>query len=105
MKRMNLLRWGVAVFGFDATSSADPGLWLEKLDQAQAATAAATESEDPVQIRIERSGPDYVAAICIRDHWDELKEEQRNWCGERVCAECSLMQKPAITLWSPPAIT
>src|SRR5260370_2277556 len=86
LKRMDLLSWGAAVFRSDVNSSADPSLWSEKLGQAQAETAAATESEDPIEIIIENSGPDYVEAICGRDHSDELSEEHRTSCANRICA-------------------
>jgi hypothetical protein len=32
-------------------------------------------------------GPGVVAAVCIRDHWDEMSESQRSWCVERACSE------------------
>jgi hypothetical protein len=86
MKRWNLLDWGRAVFTRDATSSADPSLWREKLAQVQESGASEAELEDGIEITLDRSGPDYVAAICVRDHWDELSEEQRTWCANRVCA-------------------
>src|SRR5262249_31317643 len=28
-----------------------------------------------------------VAAVCIRDHWDEMSEEDRGWCVTRACEE------------------
>src|SRR5205823_6544143 len=29
----------------------------------------------------------FVAAVCVRDHWDELEDEERDWCVGRVCSE------------------
>ena len=31
--------------------------------------------------------PGIVAAVCIRDHWDEMNEDERGWCIERACVE------------------
>ena len=86
MRRMNLLNWGRTVFMPSAGASADPILWRDKLAEAQACEAAETESADAIEIRLERSGPDYVAAVCVRDHWNELNAEQQTWCANRICS-------------------
>jgi hypothetical protein len=86
MKRMNLLAWGIAVFRRDANSTADASLWPAKLAEAQECVSAETESEDAGDIKLEGSGPDYIASICVRDHWDELNEDQQTWCANRICA-------------------
>jgi hypothetical protein len=85
MKRTNLLFWGHAVFTRDANSSADPTVWPEKLAEAQ---VLVEEAEHGIAIDegIDDCGPDYVAAVCIRDHWDKLSEEQRAWCANRIRA-------------------
>ena len=31
--------------------------------------------------------PGFVAAVCVRDHWDEMSPEQQDWCVEVVCSE------------------
>jgi hypothetical protein len=102
---MDLLSWGVAVFRSDANSSADPSLWSEKLAEAQAGAAAYTDLEDPLEIKVAGFGPDYVAAICVRDHWDELSEEQRTWCANRICeaviADAETRDDPVIAARNP----
>jgi hypothetical protein len=84
MRPMSLLNWGRAVFMPSAGSSADPILWRDKLAEAEACQAAETESADAFEMRLERSGPDYVAAVCVRDHWNELNTAQRTWCTNRI---------------------
>jgi hypothetical protein len=32
-------------------------------------------------------GPGFVAAVCIRDYWDEMSPDQRDWCVDVVCSE------------------
>ena len=34
-----------------------------------------------------RHGPGFVAAVYIRDRWDEMTSAQRDWCVDTVCAE------------------
>ena len=34
-----------------------------------------------------RDAPGFVAAICVRDHWDEMSVDERDWCAEVVRAE------------------
>ncbi|MEP6879774.1 MAG: hypothetical protein ABI865_13095, partial [Nitrosospira sp.] len=55
----------------------------EKLDQAH---TMEREIEDPLG---SYHGPGFVAAVCVRDHWDEMSVDQRNWCVEVVCSEIS----------------
>lgn len=71
MPRMNLLSWGQAVFSEDANSSADPTLWPEKLAEAQVSSEPATDSEDDIDMKIAGFGPDYIASVCVRDHWEQ----------------------------------
>lgn len=32
-------------------------------------------------------GPGFVAAVCVRDHWDEMSGDQRDWCIDTICSE------------------
>lgn len=34
-----------------------------------------------------RNGPGVVAAVCVRDHWDQLSSDDREWCIKVVCSE------------------
>ena len=70
--------WGLQAFKRD-TGQYDPTQWGSKLAEAQAMDC---ETDHP---DASRNGPGLVAAVCVRDHWDEMSEEQRNWCTEVVC--------------------
>ena len=34
-----------------------------------------------------RGGPGFVAAVCVRDHWEEMSDDERDWCLNLVCSE------------------
>ena len=34
-----------------------------------------------------RDGPGFVAAVCVRDHWDEMSDDERDWCVNIICSE------------------
>jgi hypothetical protein len=78
-------RLGVLMWGFKAstheTGKYDPSQWATKLAEAQAMDHEADQEG------VTRHAPGLVAAVCIRDCWDEMTGEQRDWCVDTVCAE------------------
>ena len=42
---------------------------------------------DERELTSSASGPGLVSAVCVRDHWNEMMQEERDWCVESVCAE------------------
>ena len=46
---------------------------------------ASDQDTSRIDERLGDSAVPQVAAICIRDHWDELTPEQRDWCVNCVC--------------------
>jgi hypothetical protein len=42
-------------------------------------------------------GPGIVAAVCVRDHWEEMSAAQREWCVDRICREVI----ESANRWSP----
>ena len=34
-----------------------------------------------------RGGPGFVAAVCVRDHWEEMEQEERDWCVNMLIGE------------------
>ena len=61
-------------------SSNDGGDWRTTL--LLEARAVVQELDEPE--RFCRDGPGLVAALCIRDHLDELDESDFRWCAERI---------------------
>ena len=60
-------------------------------DARQAALQQAKESQrvgTPATFSgLADSGPGLVAALCVRDHWEELSADDRQWCLETLIAE------------------
>jgi hypothetical protein len=79
-QRMGLMMWAYKAFKRELTDP-ESGSWRERL--AQAHELKITEDEEPLQ-QLAAGGPDITAAFCVRDHWDELSNEERNWCVARV---------------------
>jgi hypothetical protein len=81
--RAGLLMWAYQVFKREG--SQQPALWRQRLSEAQSPGADGhNDAEGP---DVGRGGPGIVAAVCIRDHWDEMADAERDWCLERACSE------------------
>ena len=78
--RLGVLMWGIQAFDRE-TGKYEPAEWAAKLAEAQAMDRPA-EDEDS-----SRHAPGFVAAVCIRDRWDDMTSAQSDWCVDRVCAE------------------
>ncbi len=78
--RMGVLMWGVQAFRRE-TGKYDPSQWAAKLAEARAMDREAGQKDGS------RHAPGFVAAVCIRDHWDDMTGAQREWCADTVCAE------------------
>jgi hypothetical protein len=73
--RMGLWMWGQKAY--ERNSDVDPSEWRQRLQQAS------TQKPNSWPM-LGESGPAFVAAVCVRDHWSELDETQRSWCVEVV---------------------
>jgi hypothetical protein len=78
--RLGVLIWGIKVFQRE-NGNYDPSQWRQKLAEAR------TMDREAEQDYGSRNGPGFVAAVCVRDHWDELSVDEREWCVEVVCSE------------------
>jgi hypothetical protein len=70
--RLSVFVWGLQAFQRES-GKYDPNLWAAKLAEAQAINRETDYGDGS------RSGPGFVAAVCVREHWEEMSEEQRNW--------------------------
>jgi hypothetical protein len=77
---LGLWMWALKLFKREATQ-AQQSTWRERLTEARGADR---EVEDELG---ERDGPGCVAAVCVRDHWDELTMDERRWCTSVVSEE------------------
>lgn len=80
--RLGVYMWGLQIFQRQ-TGSADPARWREKLTSAQGMDRSAEHPDNS------RNAPGFVAAVCVRDHWDEMLPEEGEWCIDVICSEIS----------------
>jgi hypothetical protein len=78
--RLGAYLWGLQLLQRES-GRADPSQWAEKLAAAQ---ALERDSEHPDSTR---NAPGFVAAVCVRDHWDGTSPEQKDWCVDVVRSE------------------
>lgn len=96
---ISLLNWGISAFEGKSASSD----WNERLGKAQeyVGTKKASDGERDLAA----GGPVYVAAVCIRDHWQEMSTEQQQWCAQTVCdavdAEADVTEHVSVVARNP----
>ncbi len=78
--RLGIYMWGLQVFQREA-GSADPDQWREKLASAKGMDRTAAHPDNSC------NAPGFVAAVCARDHWDEMSPEDRDWCTDVIGSE------------------
>jgi len=74
--------WGVNVFSREEEAKYDPTQWKARLQEAMQSDSEAVGDYD---MEPGRDGPEFVAAVCIRDHFDGLTADQVTWCVETIC--------------------
>ncbi len=77
--RLSVYLWGLKLF--QRESGPDPSQWREKIAAAQAMDPATDQPDNT------HNAPGFVAAVCVRDFWDEMSAEQQAWCVEVMCSE------------------
>lgn len=80
--RLGVYMWGLQIFQREA-GLADPARWREKLADAKGMDRTAEHPDNT------RNAPGFVAAVCVRDHWDEVMPKEKEWCIEVICSEIS----------------
>lgn len=80
--RLNIYNWGFQIFQRDS-GSADPAQWREKFASAQGMDGAAEHPDNS------HNAPGFVAAVCVRDHWEEMSPQEQDWCSDVICSEIS----------------
>lgn len=80
--RLGVHIWGLKTFRREA-DSADPARWREMLANAKGMDRTAEHPDNS------RNAPGFVAAVCVRDRWDEMSPEEKDWCVDVICSEVS----------------
>ena len=83
--RMGLLMWAYQIFNHDNTGTYNPAMWHQRLLEAQSKDTEVTGDADILDLA--RGGPGIVAAVCVRDHWEDMSNLEREWCIEKACSE------------------
>lgn len=83
-KAARLSSWGMSVFNREEGAQTKTGEWREYLSEAIDSPANTQATDDPTVQRIHDGGISYIAAVCIRDHWDDLTDSQRKFCIDTV---------------------
>jgi hypothetical protein len=81
--RLRLFNWAHSSFKNEDSAQYDPGTWQQFLPEAMLPQS----DSQPATFDGTRGGPGILAAVCIRDHWEEMSAPQRDWCSGRACAE------------------
>lgn len=74
---VSLLSWAMSCAAGRPADNYKPEDWRRRLAEAQEVT-----SGDRVELSREanlRDAPGWVAAVCARDHWDEMSDNERKW--------------------------
>jgi hypothetical protein len=82
-QRIGLLMWGIKVFEYASEPQYDPAQWQVKLNEA--IEQDPNDESDGLNGSHE-SGPEFIASVCIRDHFDEMSPDEIQWCIDVVCA-------------------
>jgi len=80
-RELSLLNWGRAAWEGRESSHLDICDWETFLARARA------RDTEPEPEDFMRGGPGMIAAVCARDHWDEMSPEDRDWCIEKLVRE------------------
>ena len=79
---LGLLFWGRSAWERDQSKGVDITTWQTRLNEAQERDNELPEADD-----FARGGPAFVAAVCVRDHWKELRSEDRECCITKLIDE------------------
>jgi hypothetical protein len=52
----------------------------------------------------DRGGPGFVAAVCVRDHWDEMEPEEHDWCVNMLIGRLIGTVTVIMSSFKPPAL-
>lgn len=81
-RRLSLLVWATGAFQHEPVKGSAEA-WGDHL----ASVRALLPADDPDDLASE--APAFVAAVCIRDHWNHMGTEDREWCTRAACAAVS----------------
>lgn len=81
--RLGVCLWGTKAFERQEMSPQELNEWRKHLETVRQANYPAVVEVDDYG----HHGPGIIAAVCIRDHWSEMMDDEQDWCLSKVCAE------------------
>ncbi|MFP5277364.1 MAG: AAA family ATPase [Acidobacteriota bacterium] len=82
-QRMGLVTWAFKAFKRELTD-AEAASWRVRLEQARAQLNTTDQDE---MAEFWNGGPEIMAALCARDHWEDLSPDEKDWCVNQI-AHC-----------------
>lgn len=81
-RHLSLFLWSINQFERGAGYADKVSEWRSRLEEAKICYQAILAV--PEEMGMPSGGPGIVAAVCIRDHWDELDADDRQWCTATI---------------------
>lgn len=82
-QRMGLVTWALKAFKRELADGEAPS-WRVRLEQARAQLPTSDQDE---MGEFWDGGPEIMAALCARDHWEDLSADEKDWCVNQI-AHC-----------------
>lgn len=79
-----LFVWGEGIFNRTGKATNDPTLWRDRIKEVKALVANHDQNEEEMMLKLMYAAEAYIAAACIRDHWDEMSIEEKEWAAIAV---------------------
>ncbi len=80
---LDMHNWAYQVFGRNISKTHSSAQWRQYLSQAM--STENTDKPDEQFVDMIKGGSGIVAAVCVRDHWEEMTGTEQEWCANRVC--------------------
>ena len=84
--RTGLLMWGINAFDSGEENAQDTSQWRQRLREAR---STAVEDNDAEEDEFFREAAGFIASVCVRDHWEEMSEDDQVWCVNIICSTIS----------------
>jgi len=84
---LSLVNWGRSAW--EGKLNSDSKSWREMLSNAKErdAKSSKNDQEESSFSQFTEGGPGFIAAVCVRDHWDEMDSGDRSWCVQKLISE------------------
>ena len=87
-EQMRLMNWGLACFTYK-TDHNDPAGWPDMLASSERLLGEISEDADKQERLIIFGAGAYIAAVCVRDHWQEMGTDRRARCRNLLLSAVS----------------